>query len=218
MYGAHRTSATPSDSQATRKRTAATSTSVTSSRSNTRRGRSLRTWASSSPRFPDSRRPMSRSVAVWPSDAVSILRVTGGGLSKRRALTKCFGGGELTSVRMPTRRQLPIARRRRRFEGVLGLARLARSKRERVDVKGFDLGLERLAGNTELRRRPRPARDPPAGLRERGDDQGSLAFSERRHLAPAADRCVARLSLEPRLIDGKRLALAQDHGALDDVL
>src|SRR2546422_3249377 len=115
MYGAQCTSATPSDSQATRKRTTATSTSVTSSRSNTRRGRSLRTWASSSPKFPDSRRPMSRSVAVSPSDAVSILRVTGETSSKRRAVTNCFGGGELTSARMPTSRQLPTGRRLRRL-------------------------------------------------------------------------------------------------------
>src|SRR3989449_10207851 len=80
------------------------------------------------------------------------------------------------------------------------------------------LGLERLAGNAELCRRPRGARDPSAGLRERGNDQGSLAFSERGNPAPGADRRVARLSLEPRLIDGKGLALAQDHGALDHVL
>src|SRR5207249_2104915 len=72
---------------------------------------------------------------------------------------------------------------------------LARSKRERVDVESFDLGLERLAGNAELCRRPRGARDPSAGLRERGNDQGSLAFSERGNLAPGADRRVARLSL-----------------------
>src|SRR2546428_977974 len=116
MYGAQCTSATPSHSQATRKRTTATSTSVTSSRSNTRRGRSLRTWASSSPKFPDSRRPMSRSVAVSPSDAGSILRVTGETLSKRRAVTNRFGGGELTSARMPTSRQLPTGRRLRRLE------------------------------------------------------------------------------------------------------
>src|SRR2546430_13425715 len=46
----------------------------------------------------------------------------------------------------------------------------------------------------------------------------SLAFSERGNPAPGADRRVARVSLEPRRIDGKGLALAQDHGALDHVL
>src|SRR2546430_11592835 len=111
MYGAQCTSATPSHSQATRKRTTAKSTSVTSSRSNTRRGRSLRTWASSSPKLPDSRRPITRSVARYASDADSILRVTGETSSKRRAATNCFGGGELTSERMPTNRQLPTSRR-----------------------------------------------------------------------------------------------------------
>src|SRR5213596_1022005 len=138
MYGAQCTSATPSDSQATRKRTTATSTSVTSSRSNTRRGRSLRTWASSSPKLPDSTRPMSRSVAVSPSDAVSILRVTGGTTSKRRAVTNCFGGGELTSARMPTSRQLPTGRRLPRFERVV--LRLARFIRRTARVHPLELG------------------------------------------------------------------------------
>src|SRR5439155_25339344 len=69
---------------------------------------------------------------------------------------------------------------------------LARSKRERVDVESFDLGLERLAGNAQLCRRPRGARDPPARLRERGDDQGSIACGERGNLAPGPDGRVAR--------------------------
>src|SRR6266853_1669001 len=91
-------------------------------------------------------------------------------------------------------------------------------KRVLVDAQGFDLRLERRAGNAELRGCPDRTADPSGRRRERGFDQRFLAIGERGHVARHVLGALARFPLEPRLVDGKSLALAQDHGALDHVL
>ena len=56
-----------------------------------------------------------------------------------------FHGGRLASAMMPTDQQLPNGRHR-----AAGASLLAYSKRELVDVQGFDFRLEGLARNAEL--------------------------------------------------------------------
>src|SRR4051794_11179948 len=88
------------------------------------------------------------------------------------------------------------------------------------DVQRLDAIFKRGWRNSELRRRPcRPA-DSASTVGERGFDGLPLATgrtlrrSQRRNLAS----CPHRLFRQPRLVDGKHLTGAQNHGPLDHVL
>src|SRR2546422_10839511 len=78
-----------------------------------------------------------------------------------------------------------------------------------ADVGGTNSLVERPARIAELHRRAPGTRNPPLGLA-----QG--AFNGRA-LRPLC-RDAAGVALEPGRVDRKGLAVAQHHGALDDVL
>src|SRR5437879_12588858 len=97
--------------------------------------------------------------------------------------------------------------------GTGGSEALPFSKRVLVDAQGFDLRLERRAGNAELRGCPDRTADPSVRRRERGFDQRFLAIGERGHVARHVVGALARFPLVPRLVVASRLALATDSRA-----
>src|SRR6185503_4138018 len=94
-----------------------------------------------------------------------------------------------------------------------------------VDSKRSDFRLEGLTGNPQLGRCAVWAGDPAAGCGKGGLDHVSFGLGLDALLLwqRGADRnarlgCGLRVVNEPRLVNGERIAVAQDYGPLDDVL
>src|SRR2546428_9025122 len=94
-----------------------------------------------------------------------------------------------------------------------------------VDAERRDLRIERLARNPELCRGAVGSGDPPSRCGQSGLDHLSFGIRLDALLLcqRGADRnawlaCGVGLAREPRLVNGERVAVAQDHGPLDDVL
>src|SRR6266446_3563219 len=94
-----------------------------------------------------------------------------------------------------------------------------------VDTERRDLRIERLTRNPELCRGAMASGDPPSRRGQSGLDHLSLRLRlDALLLCPrGADRntwltCGVRVAREPRVVNGERVAVAQDHGSLDDVL
>src|SRR5712671_1760015 len=94
-----------------------------------------------------------------------------------------------------------------------------------VDAQRRDLRIERLTRNPELCRRAVGSGDPPSRRGQSGLDH--LSFGLRLDALLLCQRGADRnawlargvgVAREPRLIDGERIAVAQNHGSLDDVL
>src|SRR5258708_10152095 len=94
-----------------------------------------------------------------------------------------------------------------------------------VDAERRDLRIERLTRNSELCGGAVGSGDPPSRQGQSGLDHLSLGLRLDALLLyqRGADRnawlaCGDRVAREPRLVNGERVAVAQDHGPLDDVL
>src|SRR6266850_4863955 len=94
-----------------------------------------------------------------------------------------------------------------------------------VDAQRRDLRIERLTRNPELCRSAVGSGDPPSRRGQGGLDHPSfglrldaLLLSQRGADRDAWLACGVGVACEPRLVNGERVAVAQDHGPLDDIL
>src|SRR2546422_1751852 len=94
-----------------------------------------------------------------------------------------------------------------------------------VDAERRDLRIERLTRNPELCCGAVASGDPPSRRGQRGLDHLSfglrldaLLLCQRRADRNAWLGCGGGVAREPRLVNGERVAVAQDYGPLDDVL
>src|SRR5215831_20307468 len=101
-------------------------------------------------------------------------------------------------------------------------ALLARLEPVPIDAQARDLGFECLPGNSKLGRRPGGTCDPTTAGGERRINhflfpipiQSSEAFP----LPALPGRWRRQGSFQPRLVDGERVAVAENDGSLDDIL